>query len=618
MKLAAFDVESYGTLPEYALQPFRARTKDAWLTSAAFYSGDDAFDNVTHMPTVTHLRRYLAHCAATGTRIVGWNTSFDVAWLIALGLRKEVFACQWLDAMLLYRHCYNRPTFDVSDKRSYSLKAAVAEFLPEHAGYEKGVTFGASDPKSIAELLNYNMLDAQRTLDLTHIFKAKLHSNTWRAALVEAACIPMVAETMVEGIKVNVGAAQDLAEKLEATHNEMFVRLKLSEPTITPELLASPTQLRKLLYGDWNLPVHLSTPKGAASTDREALQILALVDPRAELINNYREAKGNRTKFADGSVTSVAYNGDGCTRPQFRIFGTYSGRGTYSSKQGKGKSELPTGVPLHQWKRDPEFRKLIMAPPGYTLLEFDFAGQEFRWMAVCSGDPRMLQLCMPGEDAHAFMGARIASMDYYQLMADVAAKVPGAKEKRQLGKVGNLSLQYRTSANRLMRVAAVQHKLSISAPEAMLIHKMYRDTYKLVPKYWKKRSDSIKLHGYVENLVGRRVYVGDYSTWDRSLEWSYTSTGINFPIQSMGADQKYLALMVLRAHLPKYNGKFLFELHDGMFIIVPDQHAERAAHELKVVLSNLPYKRAFDLDLPIQFPVDAKLGPSWGELKEIT
>ena len=41
MKLVAFDIETSGSLPEYALQPQRAVSGDAWLTScvAAFPNG---------------------------------------------------------------------------------------------------------------------------------------------------------------------------------------------------------------------------------------------------------------------------------------------------------------------------------------------------------------------------------------------------------------------------------------------------------------------------------------------------------------------------------------------------------------------------------------------------
>jgi hypothetical protein len=67
--------------------------------------------------------------------------------------------------------------------------------------------------------------------------------------------------------------------------------------------------------------------------------------------------------------------------------------------------------------------------------------------------------------------------------------------------------------------------------------------------------------------------------------------------------------------LPKYESHFYFELHDGLFVIIPDRNVQAAASEIKQALSNLPYKKAWGVNLPISFPVDAKVGPTWGDLK---
>jgi alpha-mannosidase len=74
---------------------------------------------------------------------------------------------------------------------------------------------------------------------------------------------------------------------------------------------------------------------------------------------------------------------------------------------------------------------------------------------------------------------------------------------------------------------------------------------------------------------------------------------------------------VLRDYLPRVDGRFYYELHDGIFTVVPTHLAEKAAREIKYLFSNLPYKQAWGRTFPVEFPVDAKMGPSWGELKEV-
>lgn len=631
MRLVSFDVETRGVDEGFGLQPARAANGEAWLTMCAMANDKGAVGYMK--PTASQLRVWLNKCAETKTNIVAWNAPFDMAWLIAMGLREEVFANKWLDAMLLWKHLTNAPEWSSKGPKSYSLKAAVAEFMPHFAGYEENIDFNTDDPEELQALFEYNKKDATFTYHLTNLFLSQMNEKQKRCALLEAVCLPMVAESFVQGVVIDVDAAEKLRKKLTEDADVALVTLKLQtcDQDIDESVIASPTKLRKVLYENWGLKAPKQTPKGADSTDRDALSQLAVVDNRAKLLNDHREAKNNCTKFAEGALNSAAYNGDNIARPQPRVFGTYTGRMTYSSKVGRGKNERPSGIALHQWKRATEFRDIIAVPDGYTLMEFDFSGQEFRWMAVQSGDEQMLQLCMPGEDAHAYMGSRVSKEDYRRFCKLYAEKVAGYKDKRQLGKVANLSLQYRTSAKTLVTVARVQYGLTLTPKEAEIIHGTYITSYPRVSEYWRNQIKLVKQDGWVETITGRRIHVGTEDEWFRLVpskdedgsyveidnSWKATSTSINFPIQGSGADQKYLALAILKNLLPKYEGRFYFELHDGLFVIIPDKYADKAVHDIHHTLSNLPYKQAWGVDLPIQFPVDAKTGKSWGQLQEL-
>jgi DNA polymerase-1 len=577
---------------------------------------DKSYQRLTEFPSAEYLASEVERWTDEGYYIVGWNTAFDVAWLIAMGLWDLVSRANWIDGLLILKHLTQQPTF--LGHQGFGLKPAVAARYPQFAGYGDDIDFADNSPEMRRKRLAYNGLDAILTARIVADMLDDMPYRMKRNALIESRSIPLVARTLVEGIRGDEAAARALSGKLEqdAKVAEMILRFQ-THNHVTGETLRSPTQLRKVLYEDWNLTSTRFTQKGVPSTDRAALMVLADKDARAAKANEYREASNNKTKFADGMLNSLAYNGDGFVRPAPRLYGTYTGRMTYSSKVGRNKDERPLGVPLHQWKRAPEYRALIPAPEGYDLCEFDFSGQEFRWMAVESNDPTMLALCQPGEDAHAFMGARISGEDYRRMCEMVAAQDKRAKSMRQLGKVGNLSCQYKTSAARLREVAKTQYQLELSDEQALEIWKAYRATYPGVPAYWSRQISFIRKHGYVQTLAGRKVYVGPSNTWKQEYRWSYELTGINFPIQGVGADQKYLALACCQPLLAKYTARFYFELHDGMFFVVPKQHTLRFAHEMKVLLSNLPYKQAWDIDLPIMFPVDAKVGPSWGELVEL-
>lgn len=923
MKFAGLDIETWGTQPEYALQPWRAKQGKAWLTSIVGLPPEDTPEipeldlirlesSLEFMLQIT--RRFLIACAEQGVHIATWNGPFDMAFLIALGLYKEVMACKWIDGLLLYRHYQQHPTFEAYHEDiknlSFSLKAAVRQFIPEHAGYEEDVEYNPVTLEQWNTLRVYNRRDVRFTMEIVERLWWNLTPAQRAVAMHESKCLPMMALSIANGIDIDTDAAESLSQQLRDTSALKYMQLKLNNPEVSQEILASPAQLAELLKG-WGLPVAKLTAKGAFSTDKDALDQLAARDPRAKLIAEIREAKGNCTKFAEAPLISVAYNGDGHTYPVPRVYGTYcvpgdtevltptgwqsletwdggdivqaepdgtlkwapatrfigplvsewvgvrhrnlmcdftgghtvpymaqktqawrtcqaanllgsrrtfdlplagtlsdkyspddharllcaaqadgywsakglrftlvkprkiarlrkllaacgvsyreytcpsypdrvefhihqrgrpgwltpeskvfgpwclqynpatiidelvhwdgsphpdggvkyashiignlewvrtlgalcgrkvgmssltchisdrcqravasvkthrhvfnivrerraycattetgfwlarangtvfitgnSGRLTYSSSNGKGVKAVPTGIALHQWKRGAEFRKVIKPPEGFTLCEFDFSGQEFRWMAVQTRDQTMLSLCAPGEDAHAYMGSMIAQMSYPQLRKLAKEGDAEAKKKRQHGKLTNLSCQYAVGVPRLMTIARVQYGVHLSLLEAETISTTYRRAYRGVPAYWKRQRRWAEDHDYVENMIGRRVHFLPVHARSQDYSWSYGATAINFPIQSIGADQKYLALSVARNILPDHNAYFYYELHDGLFFIVPHLYAKAFVKRMKHVLSNLPYEKAWGLHLPIQFPVDAKFGPSWGELED--
>jgi len=264
-----------------------------------------------------------------------------------------------------------------------------------------------------------------------------------------------------------------------------------------------------------------------------------------------------------------------------------------------------------------------MAPPGYLLCEFDFAGQEFRWMAVASGDETMLSLCAPGEDAHGYMGARVASCDYRELVALVKAGDADAAFKRKAGKFCNLSYQYRVSARTATVKARVEYELDVDEIFIKQTQSIYRQAYVGVGGhpgqrnggYWGRQIEKCKRLGFAETYAGRRVQL--VGNWAGKEAWPLESTAINYPIQGTGGDQKYLALAVARNLLPQFSGYLYYELHDGLFFIFPQDKALQASEVFLDKLSNLPYKQAWGCDLPIKFPVDAKIGGSWGDLVDL-
>lgn len=645
-RMVAADLEASGRLPEYALQPWRFPRGDAWVTSASLirHDGRQLSPHISQLfPQRELLKQMLVDAIENGWVVIGWNLAYDISVLMSFGQDIEdlCFKVKWVDGMLLWRHLDIEPEYEFQSKKhlkkSYSLKGytdpagrffpgAVQEFLPpEWHGLDEDVDFHATDEASLAKLQRYNDRDNVRAWACTKIIWHRLTPRQLSAALIQAEALPMVAQANLRGLQVDYLACRQLGAKLEA--DAAAYLHELAPEGVTEKIVRSPKQLGDLMFDQWKLPVlkhNKSKVEGkpdSRSTDKEVLHELAFIDPRVKKVKLYREALNAKGKFVDSVLASVAYNDDGCTHPVAKLFGTYTDRMTVSSKQGKGKDERPIGFALHQMKRGAEFREIITVPEGFDIVEFDAAGQEFRWMAIASGDTTMLNLCMPGEDAHSYMGAAIVGCDYRELVRLVKADDKAAGQNRYLGKFANLSLQYRTSARKLRVKARTDYDIPLELPEAQRIHKTYQRTYPGVPIYWDRQIALVRQLGYVETFGGNRVRVeGD---WNGNWAWSMGSTAINTRIQGTGADQKHLAMAVIKHPLQQAGGRMLFDLHDGLYLAIPSAIREKTVIQLKKLLDNLPYKEAWGFEPPIPMPWDCKVGRggtpecAWGRMKEV-
>lgn len=362
------DLETQGSKPEFALQPWRCHTGEAWVSAIAFTRGDVTTGLL--YPSTTTIRKILESIIEKKLRVVGWNITFDCAWLIALGLEDLVFALNYLDSMLLWRHYDVEPEGDdipINKRRSYSLETAMHKFFPAEAGFKEFKNFATQDPEELKKLIFRCKEDTRFAVRLGEIFWNNLEPRQQRAALIESRCIPQVAMANVRGIWSSRKHAEDLQERLETDGAAIKVELlklcpdlEIVESGMTPKQLrefkeqhpdkecvnlGSPTQLAHLIYDIWGLPCEKMTkgtdknPQGNRSTDKYALYELAFKDPRAKMLKEVRECKNNCTKYAIATQKSLDYNGDGYIRPQAKIFSTYSGRMTYASGQKLNKTK---------------------------------------------------------------------------------------------------------------------------------------------------------------------------------------------------------------------------------------------------------------------------------------
>lgn len=633
--LYSLDLETESTDPSMVLhaglEPWRYRQGKARVSSIAICKPDDSViqientNNSAFKLDVLDLLRSLK-----GKKVYAHNAVFDLAWLICMTetsrvsrVHEAIRDIRWRDTGLLAKWLINGQLAETT-RFSYSLANLITTFLKDHPLHDEFVALKArkvlpgTDPEY---WLRRGELDVIMTRALAVFLEAKVPQEQVVGLLTEFACLVPTARSWVMGIRVDEKAVRALGIKYEAIRQNAAKKLGISVDTFT-----STKRLPHLLFNDWRLPVIAKTPKGAPSCAGDTIKWLAYrmlnegnkeMADKLQLILDAKEASTLNSKYVKTMLEALEHTGDGYIYGAPRIFGTYTGRFTYSNKvrtkddEDIGR-EFKASIALHQIPRKAkDVRATLIPPEGFALYEADASGQESRLMALRSNDPMMIRVFAEGWNFHSMTGASIIGMDYTEFEEKRKAEGDGGyyTEQRQLGKLTNLSCNYRIGGKALSEKAFIDYDTYMTIETGNFLVKTFNRTYAGVPKYWNDVIWESRQKGYTEAFGGRRYKLSDWG----SHRWITESSAINVPIQGAGASMKEIAIAETFAKVP--DAYFVLDLHDASFFYVPEDKVEEVAKQIDDVLNNIDYTRYWGFKPCIPLPYESKFGKSFAEVK---
>jgi len=630
MNFTGLDLE---TAPEeghsqvFALQPWRVTENSARVTCMSVVE-PGAKPQVWDLQDIGLRLRSLA-----GQNCVTWNGIFDIAWLISSGYEEEVDRIKWFDAMLLWKWVDNSQLKEFYDPH-WDLVSGVKHWLKDVSWVQHFIDMKACEP---APGVHDEYWELRAKFDA--LATQMIAERSWRAltpkqrnsATIEAECLVPVSKSWLQGILIDADRAEGMVPAMTQEMQEIEYRLGVSNyqgDTELPELwqaskiLSSPAQLADTLYVKWGLPCEYRTKiKRAPSTSKTALTYLADIDDKVLEILRWRELNTRFTKFIQGTFKARSYLGSCVSHPGPRLFSTYTGRMTYSTKSGKkgDAAKAKVGVPIHQWPRGETMRRLIKAPEGKALVEFDAAGQEARLIAQLAREETMMQVFNsppPYDDFHSHTGSKMVGMAFEAFLKGKeqgVAAIVGKRGYRYQGKFANLSLNYRIYPKSLRRKARVDYGMNVDILKATSWKDTYMRTYPGIKRYWGRAIEIAKTVGYAESLAGRRFGL---TQWNGEHKWKTEQSSINFPVQGSGGDQKELALMVLTKEFPELD--FSMDLHDGLFFYADiNKQLPELVMAARDRLNNINYEEAWGWRPSVPMPWDAKVGLNWGQSRKL-
>ncbi|MBL8497542.1 DNA polymerase I [Nitrosomonas sp. JL21] len=350
-----------------------------------------------------------------------------------------------------------------------------------------------------------------------------------------------------------------------------------------PFNLNSPKQIQEVLFDRLKLPVIKKTPTGVPSTDEDVLQRLALDYPLPKLLLDYRSLAKLKSTYTDKLPLMIDPNTG-------RVHTNYAQAVAVTGRLASSEPNLQN-IPIRT-SEGRRIREAFIAPPGHRIVSADYSQIELRIMAHISQDDGLLKAFAAGEDIHRTTAAEIFGIPLGQV----------DPEQRRYAKVINFGLIYGMSEFGL----AAQLGIERSAARAYM--ERYFARYPGVERYMQQTREKAKRLGYVETVLGRRLWLPEINSPNGNRQQGAERAAINAPMQGTAADIIKLAMIAVRdwLHNEKLRSKLIMQVHDELVLEVPDD-------EVALIKDALPQYMGHVLPLDVPLLIEVGSGDNWDQ-----
>jgi len=250
--------------------------------------------------------------------------------------------------------------------------------------------------------------------------------------------MPVLAFMQTKGIAVD-------HTKLEETRKEVLQRAAEKEAELHelcgfPLNVNSGKQVGEYFYITLGLPPILKPKTKALTTDDLAMQRLVRGTaknpgrPEAKLV---QEIRGLKKLYS--TYLSIEFDADN------RMRGSYNPRGTMYGRLSSSKTIFGTGMNMQNLP--PDFKKFLVADPGYVLIEFDKRQAEWVVVAYASDDSNMIRAIEQGLDVHAYTASLMfhVPMEVVAHENDVIGHVTNPDQIKELRTTDDILRQHDTA-----------------------------------------------------------------------------------------------------------------------------------------------------------------------------
>ena len=510
---------------------------------------------------------------------VGHHLKYDAHVLLSYGIR---LAGMRYDSMLesyVWNSVATRHDMDGASERYLGIKTIKYEDV---AG--KGVKQLTFNQVPIDKASEYSAEDADITLRLHKALWPQLQSVPALERLyeeIEQPLVPVLLRMEQAGVLVD-------RELLKIQSREIAAQLQNLVATAHKEAgqefnIDSPKQLQSILFEKLQIPVSRKTPTGQPSTAEDVLEELAVSYALPRIVLDYRALAKLKSTYTDKLPEQI-------NDRTGRIHTSYHQAVAQTGRLSSTDPNLQN-IPIRR-AEGRRIRQAFIAPPGYVLLAADYSQIELRIMAHLSGDEGLLSAFAEERDVHQATAAEVFGVPVDSVDAD----------QRRLAKTINFGLIYGMSAFWLAR------QLGIERGAAARYVETYFARYPGVKRYMDTTRALARERGFVETVFGRRLYLPDIRSGNKSLQQYAERSAINAPMQGTAADIIKRAMIEVDAWCAREDvpARIIMQVHDELVLEVRQDAVERVTAALHERMD-----QAAELKVPLKIEVGT--GANWDE-----
>jgi len=430
----------------------------------------------------------------------------------------------------------------------------------------------------------YAAEDADISLQLYHKIYPQLEEHRSLLSIynnIEAPALQVLQRVERNGVLIDKALLGEQSEEFAITLKEL--ENKVHSVAKTEFNLGSPKQLQEILFEKMGLPILRKTPKGQPSTAENVLQQLAYDYPIVKDILDYRTIAKLKTTYTDKLPLMI--------NPRTgRVHTSYHQAVTATGRLSSSDPNLQN-IPIRR-AEGKRIREAFVVSEGYQMMAADYSQIELRIMAHISQDEGLLNAFSQGLDIHQATAAEIFNLSIEDVKQD----------HRRSAKAINFGLIYGMSA------FGLSNQLSISRKEAEEYIRLYFSRYPKVKDYMDNTRLRTKETGYVETVLGRRLYLPDINASNYQRRQYAERSAINAPMQGTAADLIKMAMINLQKHIDNENldAKIIMQVHDELVLEVRQDIVDSLKETINHIMSSVA-------DLDVELKVDVGLGDNWQE-----